>query len=167
MKVAITGHTSGLGKEISSYYPVCIGLSRSNGFDIANSQRIVNTVYDCDIFYNNAHCGFHQVSMFYDLARLWANDDTKIIVNISSAAPERCQGFMFPYATEKMALDYASKQVMEDPRYKCNVVLVKPGFVDTPETQHIDKNKIPVDKAAASIVKYVNEFKNGILYMPF
>lgn len=59
MKIAITGHTSGIGKclfeNLSQEHDVT-GYSRSNGFDISNTEnreQIANTEYD--IFINNAY----------------------------------------------------------------------------------------------------------------
>ena len=58
MKIAITGHTQGIGKR--AYDRLCpdiIGFSRSNGYDITNSgdqKRIIEESKDCDIFINNA-----------------------------------------------------------------------------------------------------------------
>ena len=40
MKVAITGHTQGIGKAIAELYPDHIGFSRSNGYDITDENVI-------------------------------------------------------------------------------------------------------------------------------
>jgi hypothetical protein len=60
MKVAITGHTSGIGKELYKYFSKknaeVIGMSRSNGYDLETSvDRIIENAKDCDIFINNAY----------------------------------------------------------------------------------------------------------------
>jgi len=62
-KIAITGHTWGIGRAIFSYFRkdptnIVIGFSRSNGFDISDSskrQEIIKQSIDCDIFVNNAN----------------------------------------------------------------------------------------------------------------
>jgi NAD(P)-dependent dehydrogenase (short-subunit alcohol dehydrogenase family) len=36
MKVAITGHTSGIGKALSDVFSDVIGFSRRNGYDLHN-----------------------------------------------------------------------------------------------------------------------------------
>ena len=55
-KVAITGHTSGLGAALFERFSVSddvVGLSRSNGFDIRDINGICERVKDCDVFINN------------------------------------------------------------------------------------------------------------------
>jgi hypothetical protein len=62
MKIAITGHTSGLGRAFYDHFSKdheVIGLSRSNGYDITKDQ-ILNSILDCDLFFNNAHAGIAQ-----------------------------------------------------------------------------------------------------------
>jgi hypothetical protein len=67
MKIAITGHTSGLGKAFFDHWSAnheVIGLSRSSGHDISkNRDQIVETVSRCDLFFNNAHCGICQAKL--------------------------------------------------------------------------------------------------------
>jgi hypothetical protein len=64
MKIAITGHTSGLGKSFFDHFSKdheIIGLSRSNGYGITENQNeIIKIVSDCDLFFNNAHSGITQ-----------------------------------------------------------------------------------------------------------
>jgi NADP-dependent 3-hydroxy acid dehydrogenase YdfG len=62
MKVAVTGHTSGIGKAIyEKYQPNSVGFSRSNGFDITKDiKKILKACKDCDIFVNNAQQDFFQ-----------------------------------------------------------------------------------------------------------
>jgi hypothetical protein len=64
MKIAITGHTSGLGKSFFDHFSKdheVIGLSRSNGYDITKNQNeITEIVTNCDLFFNNAHSGITQ-----------------------------------------------------------------------------------------------------------
>ena len=40
MKIAITGHTKGIGKAIADLYPNVIGFSRSKGYDISVLDKI-------------------------------------------------------------------------------------------------------------------------------
>ena len=57
MKVAITGHSKGIGKALADIFETnghtVLGFSRSNGFDIsesANRISILNKSQDADIF---------------------------------------------------------------------------------------------------------------------
>ena len=60
MKIAITGHTSGIGKALYDIYSEeneVLGFSRSNAYDIKydiSIEKIVQGSLDCDVFINNA-----------------------------------------------------------------------------------------------------------------
>lgn len=60
LKIAVTGHTGGLGKIIYDHYKSkkhhVLGISRSTGFDIVSDQdKIVNAINGFDIFFNVVH----------------------------------------------------------------------------------------------------------------
>ena len=62
MKIAITGHTRGLGKAIYDLYPGAVGFSKSTGYNIGNEAdaiSIISQSIDCDVFINNA---FHETA---------------------------------------------------------------------------------------------------------
>ena len=44
MKVAITGHTKGLGKELYNRFDDVLGFSSSNGYDISNNYERSNII---------------------------------------------------------------------------------------------------------------------------
>ena len=59
-KIAIIGHTRGIGKAIADLYTNkkydVIGMSRSNGFDLVHEQeKILEKIEDCDLVVLNAH----------------------------------------------------------------------------------------------------------------
>jgi len=56
-KIAITGHTKGIGLALANYYTdlgiEVVGFSRTNGYDISkgvDQERIINESQDCDLF---------------------------------------------------------------------------------------------------------------------
>lgn len=68
MKIAITGHTKGIGKSLYDYFcknnHTVFGFSRSNGYDInLNQDRILDVVKDCDVFINNASSNDSQLQL--------------------------------------------------------------------------------------------------------
>lgn len=70
MKVAITGHTSGLGKILYNYFVSqnyeVIGMSRSNGYNIESDQdKIIENLTGADIFINNAHSYDYQTELMH------------------------------------------------------------------------------------------------------
>ena len=139
MLIAITGHRTGIGQALYNLYKehghTVIGLSRHNGFDINDSDKIVNAVSKCDMFINNAYDGFAQVDLLYQVYQAWTNQPSKRIIVMSSLISS------FPidpsmsiegdqYRTHKLALDEASRQL----RYQGTgpkITLVKPGAVAT------------------------------------
>ena len=74
MKIAITGHTRGLGQVIyehmNSLGHEVIGLSSSNGYHLPDSiEQVVEIAKSCDYFFNNAHIGIIQsklIELLYD-----------------------------------------------------------------------------------------------------
>jgi hypothetical protein len=89
--IAITGHTSGLGKSIyQKLYPNCIGFSRSNGYDINlndSREKIMDQSKDCKYFINNASNDFGQSLVLLDFFSIW-NNSKKVIINIGSKIAE-------------------------------------------------------------------------------
>jgi short-subunit dehydrogenase len=120
MKVAITGHTQGIGASLSQVYQThgheVVGFSRSNGFDITNSverQQIISKSLDCDLFINNAHSSpgdFAQVDLLVELWSAWEGQH-KTIVNISSSMGMRWQHDVIAYRASKRALEDTCEQL--------------------------------------------------------
>lgn len=87
IKIAITGHTSGLGKELAKHFRAD-GFSRSNGYDINDVPKIVNAVKDYDVFINNAYDTDKQYLLCKELWKIWKKDSSKKIINIGSRAKD-------------------------------------------------------------------------------
>lgn len=142
MKVGITGHYSGLGKELYFRFN-CIGFDLVNGFDIANPAPIVEALSECDVFINNAYSGNHQASLFEAVDKSWANSN-KLIVNISSYAVTL--GKTTEYAMNKVLLEKVSKNSL------CKVTTIRPSIMDTPMVNNIhNREKMNVRDVADAI----------------
>ena len=156
MKVAITGHTSGLGKELHELYPDALVFSRSNGYNIKRPEDIVVEAHECDVFINNAHCGFSQVQLLYILHNMWKHHD-KTIVCISSNSSDGTKDHPNMYSTEKRALDHACEQLNNIHGAKCKVICIKPGYIDTPRVAYVtDAAKIETTELARFIFKLID-----------
>ena len=151
MKIAITGHTSGIGKALFESFDDVVGFSRSNGYDLnTDIDKIISESLSADIFINNAYCGFRQVELLYQLFKKWKDLD-KTIVNISSNSGDGIKKSPHIYAVHKASLDKMSEQLSYQ-NSKCKIINVRPGWVDTPRVSHINKKKISTQEIAEIIV---------------
>ena len=141
-KVAITGHTSGIGKGLLDYFNKLgcrvIGFSKDTGFDISNAVNqdlIINHTKDCDLFINNAYHYYSQV----ELMKLWHQqhwNQQHFIINTSSLAAEPLAEIPknFPWLThygeEKYAINKTSWEINHSGS-KCKSIVIMPGVCQT------------------------------------
>ncbi len=137
-KIAITGHTKGIGKSIYDVFKehghTVVGYSSSNGWDISNSeirQNIVNQSQDFDIFINNAYAHNSQTDLLKMFIQTWENQN-KMIVNMSSKLvfyPGKTNDFFDQYISDKKEQNLiCSKRMYSDLPKVLNII---PGLVDT------------------------------------
>ena len=142
MKIAITGHTSGLGEEFKKSYKAdghtVAGFSRSNGYDLrdwSKMQSMLLQINDYDMFISIAKPDFVQTTILYELWKLWRGQN-KVIINISSILTyfPTCPKNMFDdpmmdlYRTSKLSLNEASAQLtFKNPLP--HIMLIKPGHL--------------------------------------
>jgi NADP-dependent 3-hydroxy acid dehydrogenase YdfG len=140
--IAVTGHTSGLGKGVYDYFQSLgynvKGFSKDNGFDISlkeNVDRIVELTRDCDLFFNNAYHFYQQV----EIARLWQQQhwsDQHYIINTSSIAAEPLAdipnnaAWLKSYGDEKYSLNKISWEINHSGS-KCKSMIIMPGVCQT------------------------------------
>jgi NAD(P)-dependent dehydrogenase (short-subunit alcohol dehydrogenase family) len=139
MKIAITGHSRGLGAEFTKFYEqaghTVFGFSRSNGYDLRDwniMNNMLDQISDHDMFVNIAKPDFVQTTVLYELWKRW-RDKQKTIINISSGIA-RCPTFPQPlfddasmdaYRTAKVALNEASLQLAFKSAWP-KIILVNP-----------------------------------------
>lgn len=139
-KIAVTGHTSGIGKEIFKKFENTLGYSRKNNFDITDPDKIVKNVdkEKINVFINNARDdGFSQLVLLEKLYSFWNNKDfeQRLIINISSFAPFYSfkRNYYEPYDVQKEALDSACKRMfLLKTNSNVTVTNLRLCFVDTP-----------------------------------
>lgn len=165
MKIAITGHSRGIGKSLFDKLSVdheCIGFSRSNGFDIhARQDLIVNASLKCDVFINNAYKGIEQVNILNKIWNQWKLDSTKTIVNISSLSKyPGLSGNATGYSAHKAALSHQAFLLMfKTPDRKCRMININPGFVktDMTATRHDTVEMLTADECSNAIIWAINQ----------
>lgn len=162
MRIAITGHTSGIGKATVDLLEQngfkCSGFSRSNGYDISNQEhltKLANEIIDFDVFINNASSEWSQVELLYTVFNHWKNK-TRRIINISSNSGDGIKTYAYKYAVEKAALDKATIQLNNIRDAKCRVTNIRPGWVNTPRIAHLKIQDPMLDvKDIAGTILYI------------
>ena len=147
-KIAITGHTRGIGLALTERldqdnYEVR-GYSKSNGFNILRPNGVIKDIidWDADVFVNNAYAPEAQSRLLYKIYEQWV-DKPKLIINMGATSSDSINNFAqlgynpdwTPYVSDKARLDWASLQLSNQFQPgKCRVTMIKPGFVDTDST---------------------------------
>lgn len=165
MIIAITGHTRGIGKAIADNLKgnTIIGLSRSNGYEISDTQRILEAGKDADIFINNAYDGFYQRDLLEAFYNEW-KDTNKTIISIGSIVTDyprlerELDSQPWPYRDHKRALRDSFRKLIKEP-HNCRMALISPGATDTDMIRHHNVAKMnPVEVARAVRYALYNSF---------
>lgn len=160
MKIAITGHTRGIGKAIAdalSEHEV-IGLSRSNGYDISDTATIIKSIEKVDVFINNAYFEYAQCELLTSLHHLWKGTD-KMIINIGSIVTDypridaHLDHLQWDYRDHKTKLRDVFRKLIKT-KNTCNLVLISPGATDTDMIKHQTVAKLNPNEVAKA-VQYV------------
>lgn len=166
MKIAITGHTKGIGKacfDLLSKEHEVVGFSRSNGYHLVDQYNsIVRGVKNCDVFVNNAYQGFTQIALLNSIFDEWKDDPNKTIVNISSLSKyPGLSGNTTGYSASKAALSHQAFVLMFKTNRKCRIININPGYVDTDMIANLpnieNKSKLTAEECANAIVWAINQ----------
>jgi NAD(P)-dependent dehydrogenase (short-subunit alcohol dehydrogenase family) len=137
MKIAITGHTKGIGLAIASAFTnrrdQVLGLSRTSGVVLPRDiESAVHAIEPCDVFVNNYNDDHDtQIRLLYEVARRWDGQHNKHIISIGSRAGEcYIRGMIDPYAVYKAAHDAACQQLFNRGDQRPKVTNIRPGYVD-------------------------------------
>ena len=144
MKIGITGHSDGIGNDIYvnliKEYDV-IGMSRSNGFDIKNTNEIIEQLANCDIFINNAYEKNYQSRLFELVFDKW-KFLPKTIINMVSSCVYHASDWNLEYANNKKELKNISlDKIINNRNKKVRVINLYPSTLST-HKQFEDLNKL-------------------------
>lgn len=164
MKVAITGHSRGLGAALVSSFQTyyndveIVGFSRSNGYDISDPKvqdAIIIESQDCEIFVNNAYSGFAQADLLVKLLDVWKHIPDKWIINVGSLASYHDKRRLHPYSVHKIAVDRQSEQIQANFQWP-RVVNFRPALFESDMGYSSEFNrwrkKIPVDIISKNVM---------------
>ena len=160
MKIAITGHSAGIGQALAKIYTEqgheVIGLSRRIGYNIRSVPKVASIIEPCDVFINNAQVGFAQTELMWEVWNRWRGKN-KTIINIStqmtdnSVAPKEEWD---QYLIQKKALELAHSQCQERSLLP-KLILIKPGAIATQPGQRPPEYQ-DVDEYAQETIEYIN-----------
>ena len=181
MKIAITGHTSGIGQALVDVYDLTGEsknhtfkyYSRSNGWDIEHQagEKIINDIieFDPDVLFNNAWRPGIQNKILRKLHLHW-KDQEKLIVNTGSVI-----GYvdkLLGYGSDQYLLDkkflreYCVDKSFEYPyKNKCMVQCFSFGFTKSNMTDDVGVERIDAQQAAVLMIEQVEEaFNKNVTY---
>ena len=159
-RVAVTGHTSGIGKEIYEYCQFngaeVRGYSRSNGFDLKerNGDHIINDIlrWDAEIVFNHAWYPRSQNKILKILHTQWIERE-KVIINTGSATCYYSIGASI-YESDKAELrDYCIAKATDYPyKDKCRLHNVSMGWTNSKVLNGVDDGEYFIDPYEAALV---------------
>jgi NADP-dependent 3-hydroxy acid dehydrogenase YdfG len=172
MKIAITGHTAGIGQALAARYTLegheIVGLSQREGNNIRNTPKICDKIEPCDVFVNNAQAGYAQTELLFEMVNRWQGTKKHIIV-ISTMMTQNpispLPGLgMDQYRVQKIALEEAVHQLRHR-RLGVKITIVRPGDIAT----SLDKTVPPaadVNNWAKTLLDMLEMAKNNDLIIP-
>jgi NADP-dependent 3-hydroxy acid dehydrogenase YdfG len=172
MKIAITGHTAGIGKALTEIYAQqgydIVGLSKREGNNIRNISKICDQIEPCDIFVNNAQAGYAQTELLFEMSQRWQKTQKHIIVISTIMTQDPMSSLpgldMDQYRIQKIALEESVKQI-RNRRLGIKITIVRPGNIATSP----DKTVPPAADAnnwARTLVNLFDMAKNNNLSIP-
>ena len=144
MRIAITGHKRGIGKEFAKQLTErghnIVGITRSDGENIRRTTHTANLIAPCDLFINNAISFYAQTELLFEVWHKWQHlKDLHHIWNISTRVCEQDHDIdikgltmreSMQYRNQKMALELAHHQLNFQPS-NIKMELIRPSEVRT------------------------------------
>lgn len=172
MKIAITGHSAGIGKALAEIYlqqgHEVVGLSKRDGNNIRITPKIADLIEPCDLFINNAQAGYAQTELLFEMARRWTG--TKKHIMIMSTMMTQDPTSVLPgldmdhYRVQKIALEEAVKQI-RNRRLGIRITIVRPGDVATDVSKTVPPSA-DVNNWARTLIEIMNSAKENNLVIP-
>lgn len=138
MKIAITGHTAGIGQALAYEYAQqgheIVGLSKRDGNNIRNIPKICDAIEPCDMFINNAQSGYAQTELLFEMSQRWQGTHKSIMVISTMMTQDPMSVIpgldMDQYRVQKIALEEAVRQI-RNRKIGVKITIVRPGNIAT------------------------------------
>jgi len=172
VKIAITGHTAGIGQALANEYTLdgheIIGLSRRQGNNIRNTPKICDQIEPCDVFVNNAQTGYAQTELLFEIAQRWTDTKKHIIVISTMMTQDPVSVLpgldMLSYHQQKVTLEGMVKQLRHQ-RLGISITIVRPGYIATQPEQTVPP-AADVNNWARTLLDLFDMAKNNNLSIP-
>lgn len=170
MKIAITGHTAGIGQALAEAYygNEIVGLSKRDGNNIRNIPKIADQIEPCDMFINNAQAGYSQTELLFEMAKRWQGTGKKIIVISTMMTQDPTSSLpgldMDQYRVQKVALEEAVKQ-LRSRKLGLKIIIVRPGNIATSADKTVPPSADP-DRWARTLVGILNMAEANNMAIP-
>jgi short-subunit dehydrogenase len=164
-KIAIIGHTRGIGKAIADLYQkknyTVVGLSSSNGYDLQCSQvEIMEQLDDCQLIVLNAYVGRGQMTLLKRIYGKFIFEDKKVAVITSTSGTPMGEDeeLLDPEYAEycknkKILIEYIEQLQQELLNKPLSVYDICPDVVDTDMTKGLweDLPKLRANEVADAV----------------
>ena len=164
-KIAIVGHTKGIGKAIADLYRkknyTVVGLSSSNGYDLHCSQiEIMEQLDECQLVVLNAYVGRSQLTLLKRIYGKFVFENKKVVVITSTSGTPigEDEEFLDPEYMEycknkKTLIEYIEQLQQELLNKPLSVYDVCPDVVDTDMTKGLweDLPKLKAEEVAEAV----------------
>jgi len=172
MKIAITGHTAGIGQALAREYALdgneVVGLSQREGNNIRNTPKICDQIESCDVFINNAQAGYAQTELLFEMANRWQGTKKHIIVISTMMTQEPVSALnelsMDHYRLQKVTLEEAVCQIRHR-KLKVKITIVRPGDIATSPDKTVPPSA-DVTNWARTLLNLFNMAKTNNLTIP-
>lgn len=172
MKIAITGHTAGIGQALAKEYALdgneIVGLSQREGNNIRNTPKICDQIESCDVFVNNAQAGYAQTELLFEMANRWQGTKKHIIVISTMMTQEPVSSVtdlsMDHYRLQKVTLEEAVRQLRHR-KLKVKITIVRPGDIATSSNKTVPPSA-DVNNWARTLLNLFDMAKNNNLLIP-
>lgn len=158
MKIAITGHTAGIGQALAQQYAdrghEIVGLSKREGHNIRITPKIADLIEPCDVFINNAQSGYAQTELLFEMVKRWTGTKKHIVVISTMMTQDPVSSIegldMDQYRIQKIALEQAVQQIRHR-KLGVRTTIVRPGNIATSPNKTVPP-AADVDRWASTLV---------------